>query len=398
ITKASDLAIYSIDDYTGNQTQCLSVYFYFRDVQFDFEATAIPAYYSENIKPSYLQLLNCSPKKFKTISNEDPYEQIYDQVTGCQQAYSAISRLGGISTEQCYDTTGKVGDACQTSCQKYGSKFISWSESYPSEISSSLLKKLILRFGPVLVYYGWTTNSGILYFRGLERTGAGNLEFYIYPYTATYSNIITVKVFTELREQCTSQTVPKVGCTCNGEQFSPLDCICPKEASELTGIPKDKCGCVPDDPRTGCEKETCTSTRIVDIPPQGCFCSKENNPDGCTCPIDSSQLTGISRYRCPCRDTGDPRAGTGPCPAYCEKGETNVLYLSICECEVDNEQYPVIQCEKVLQCINDELDQCCDDYETCDYDACFEKEECIPTTLHSFPHLNTFKIIELAAY
>ncbi|KAA6384633.1 MAG: hypothetical protein EZS28_019840, partial [Streblomastix strix] len=38
-----------------------------------------------------------------------------------------------------------------------------------------------------------------------------------------------------------------------------------------------------------------------------CFCNKDYYPVNCRCPIDSSQLTGIPSDRCSCRQTDDPR-------------------------------------------------------------------------------------------
>ncbi|KAA6367949.1 MAG: Pyruvate-ferrodoxin oxidoreductase, partial [Streblomastix strix] len=53
----------------------------------------------------------------------------------------------------------------------------------------------------------------------------------------------------------------------------------------------------------------------------GCKCVKGYSPIGCTCPISGLDLTGISPQACPCRLTGDIRAGsTCKVTEDCESG------------------------------------------------------------------------------
>ncbi|KAA6372949.1 MAG: hypothetical protein EZS28_031523, partial [Streblomastix strix] len=88
---------------------------------------------------------------------------------------------------------------------------------------------------------------------------------------------------------CTSKDQPNKDCACDIESItSPSKCQ---------------------------QEKQCTASSSSQVPQDSCTCIESNQPQGCKCPNDPQLLVGISKERCECRSSGDPRAN-GICPAY----------------------------------------------------------------------------------
>ncbi|KAA6360617.1 MAG: hypothetical protein EZS28_043856, partial [Streblomastix strix] len=135
---------------------------------------------------------------------------------------------------------------------------------------------------------------------------------------------------------CESETIPTQGCNCS-TQFHPNNCICPKTADELVGIPDDICQCLKvGDLRGPCndcsstfQTEGCicpkTADELVGIPDDICQCLKVGDlrgpcndcsstfqTEGCICPKTADELVGIPKDMCDCLPTGDLRVECVP--------------------------------------------------------------------------------------
>ncbi|KAA6378180.1 MAG: hypothetical protein EZS28_026294, partial [Streblomastix strix] len=67
-----------------------------------------------------------------------------------------------------------------------------------------------------------------------------------------------------------------------------------------------------------------------------------NYPSGCKCPTIPSELTGISKDRCPCLLTGDDPRADGICPAYCTAKDQPT---SDCVCNTQSTNYLLATCQ-----------------------------------------------------
>ncbi|KAA6402212.1 MAG: hypothetical protein EZS28_002264 [Streblomastix strix] len=98
------------------------------------------------------------------------------------------------------------------------------------------------------------------------------------------------------------QSTPGISCPsyCTGP-FSPnSDCVCDTESTEY--------------PFAQCQSEQkCAAYSDQTVEVDTCRCSALNHPINCKCPINSTDLIGISQERCECLPNNDPRAG-GICP------------------------------------------------------------------------------------
>ncbi|KAA6401089.1 MAG: hypothetical protein EZS28_003383 [Streblomastix strix] len=121
---------------------------------------------------------------------------------------------------------------------------------------------------------------------------------------------------------------------CTGPNAPTSDCVC--DSNPSAQYP----------PQTCQSNKKCTASSNTSVPQDSCTCTGSNNPTGCKCPTDSTELTGIPSSRCACRTTADPRAN-GICPAYCVKGSVN----SSCTCDTGSSTYPSTQCQQEKLCI-----------------------------------------------
>ncbi|KAA6393278.1 MAG: hypothetical protein EZS28_011193, partial [Streblomastix strix] len=183
-------------------------------------------------------------------------------------------------------------------------------------------------------------------------------------------------------KKCTassSSTVPTDSCACSGSNY-PQGCKCPTIPSELTGISKDRCPCLltgndpradgicpsyctsKDQPRSDCvcntesknytlatcqSEKKCTASSSSTVPTDSCACSGSNYPSGCKCPTIPSELTGISKDRCPCLATGDDPRADGICPAYCTSKDQP---RSDCVCNTESKNYTLATCQSEKKC------------------------------------------------
>ncbi|KAA6375453.1 MAG: hypothetical protein EZS28_029019 [Streblomastix strix] len=137
--------------------------------------------------------------------------------------------------------------------------------------------------------------------------------------------------------QCLSAGDPRAGkgqcpAYCTSKDQPNKDCACDIGS---TSYPPSQCQ----------QEKQCTASSSSQVPTDSCTCIESNYPQGCKCPNDPQYLVGISKERCECRTTEDPRAN-GICPAYCIKDSL----ISDCECDTGSYQYPSATCTKDKAC------------------------------------------------
>ncbi|KAA6360414.1 MAG: hypothetical protein EZS28_044059, partial [Streblomastix strix] len=144
--------------------------------------------------------------------------------------------------------------------------------------------------------------------------------------------------------QCLSTGDPRAGngqcpAYCASKDQPNKDCACD---SGSTSYP----------PQTCQQEKQCTASSNSQVPQDSCTCIESNYPQGCKYPNDSQYLVDISKERCECKTTGDPRAN-GISPTYCIKDS---LILD-CECDTGSYQYPSATCSKDKLCTFDLINQ-----------------------------------------
>ncbi|KAA6335980.1 MAG: hypothetical protein EZS28_052917, partial [Streblomastix strix] len=137
---------------------------------------------------------------------------------------------------------------------------------------------------------------------------------------------------------CLNTSDPRAGgkcpAYCTSKDQPTTDCICD---SNSTSYPQSTCQS---------EKGHCSTSSNSTVPKDSCECTGTNSPSGCKCPTDPTLLVGISKSRCQCRSTADPRAGRDECPAYCIRGSLT----PDCTCDTGSQYYPSTTCLKDKLC------------------------------------------------
>ncbi|KAA6396967.1 MAG: hypothetical protein EZS28_007501, partial [Streblomastix strix] len=116
---------------------------------------------------------------------------------------------------------------------------------------------------------------------------------------------------------CTSKDEPTSDCVCNTESTSYPVATCQSE-------------------------KKCTVSSIETVDEGSCTCSESNYPQGCKCPTIPSELTGISKDRCPCLASGDDPRADGICSAYCTSKDEPT---SDCVCNNESTNYSLSTCQ-----------------------------------------------------
>ncbi|KAA6378489.1 MAG: hypothetical protein EZS28_025984, partial [Streblomastix strix] len=153
-----------------------------------------------------------------------------------------------------------------------------------------------------------------------------------------------------------NQTVANCPCLSTGDPR--VGKACPSYCT-AKDTPNANCACDSNSPAqyppSACqeEKQYCLINSNSSISKDSCICTCTNYPYGCKCPTDPSLLSGIPKERCYCRSWGDPRAGKGEFPAYCQRGYTNLSRV----CDTSSSSYPSKSCKNDKLCIIDLVHQ-----------------------------------------
>ncbi|KAA6389667.1 MAG: hypothetical protein EZS28_014804, partial [Streblomastix strix] len=162
----------------------------------------------------------------------------------------------------------------------------------------------------------------------------------------------------ECPEYCKSYALLTEECVCEiGSQVYPsITCQIEKTCKyDLANQNISYCPCQSTaDPRAG---KACPAYCVKGQINTSCVCDTGNS----SFPLQNCQTEQICivdiinqpNATCPCLATGDPRAGNGQCPAYCQRGS----YNTDCICEQNNRYYPKETCEKEQLCLTDLINQ-----------------------------------------
>ncbi|KAA6361248.1 MAG: hypothetical protein EZS28_043225, partial [Streblomastix strix] len=251
-----------------------------------------------------------------------------------------------------YENEGTYEEVCRKNCTEiYGQSLrIGEIEDYSgSGISEERLKKLIARFGPIwaydyrsgyrYIYYGWHTDSDTTKFLVMYReeiSGQYELKLDTVSYNE-WTNIDLVDFFAYPLTECTTSSIPQFSCICSKEYFSG-ECICPTTPEGLTGVSKEKCGCIAEDLRNSCK--TCTGSSSDDLE--------------CICPTTPEGLVGISKDKCSCI-AGDLRNSCKTCTGsssddlecICPTTPDGLINIATnkCSCIADDLRLPCKTCK-----------------------------------------------------
>ncbi|KAA6362866.1 MAG: hypothetical protein EZS28_041607 [Streblomastix strix] len=244
---------------TQNPTLPYDQYEYFKGCLYEFQAAVIAAYYGLNIVPSENYLAECGPTLY-IEKLTPPAENGYEIHTFDYPAF-----VGGVNDAKCYGARSEDGK-CKTQCVNgdpikkgnYGKDLLTLVSSYVTVQDEEQLKRIIAKFGPVYslpnTIYGWKKFVEGTKFLSMYREHMnGKLIFneqpfsHIYGCTVAYAETFPEKLEAynpihsdpQGKQQCTTDTIPSDGCFCTKDKH-PTGCTCPED---LTDIPKESCPC-----------------------------------------------------------------------------------------------------------------------------------------------------------
>ncbi|KAA6403760.1 MAG: hypothetical protein EZS28_000716 [Streblomastix strix] len=176
-TNESDFAFNEYPTSDELNTNCGAKYAFYNSMVYDFYGAIAHAYFGVDIQPSVLQFINCHPSEMVWLKKYGQ-EEVEDLYSGCDTHFQSYSIVSGFTSTSCIGVNGYINDACKTECtdgssiEYYGRDLLENGKfDYYHLLDGSMLKRLILRFGPVIgqfsqfdsgltpIYYGWTTDS-----------------------------------------------------------------------------------------------------------------------------------------------------------------------------------------------------------------------------------------------
>ncbi|KAA6377151.1 MAG: hypothetical protein EZS28_027320, partial [Streblomastix strix] len=239
-----------------------NLYEFYHSRIYEFQAVVLAAYYGLNVKPSSLHYLECGVEYFMFEGDDSSNASVGD----IKWKFPIFAL--GVNDQNCYGTTASTDSQCREKCANnidlleagtYGKDLLTYDSSIDVIDTEQKLRRRLANFGPILgsygqgqsfyICYGWVKNGEETRFLKLVHEQNGTIALFNDPFS-------------------------RIGIY----YFAYIDPF-PAKATAYTPTPTDMPLCATDTLPT----------------PDGCICTKDNHPTGCTCPLDT---TGIPKAIC----------------------------------------------------------------------------------------------------